>query len=84
MGVAWDGASGDYWHDILPAEAWQENRFDERAFELLYTGHGGSGLSLTLHEVGEMDVTRIAWWRERLSDQRKADAEAIKEAARGR
>jgi hypothetical protein len=79
-GSIWEGSAGDYWQDVFPPPAWQENWFEERAFELLYTGHGGSGLNLTLHDIEEMDVAKITWWRERLNAQREADVKAIKEA----
>ena len=77
-GNAWAGSAGDYWSDLFPPEAWYEQWFGERAFGLLYTGHGGSGLNLTLGDIEEMTLPEIEWWEDRLSAQREADAEAMK------
>lgn len=52
-------------------------------FDLLYKQHGGSGLSLTLAEILDLEYDRMMWFHDRLADAREEDAKAIKNAARG-
>jgi len=54
----------------------------EGVFQLLYHQHGGSGLSLSLTEVMELDLDRIRWLLERLGDQRQREARELEQAAR--
>lgn len=49
-------------------------------FELLYTRHGGSGLSLTLEDVMDLPLQRIEWFAERLTERREAEDENIRRA----
>ena len=65
---------------IFPALARDE--FWEAVFQLLYTQHGGSGLSLTLEEVMDLELDRIFWLLERLGEQRRKEAHEIQQAAR--
>lgn len=53
---------------------------DDIAFHLLYRQHGGSGLSISLGDIAEMEISRIMWWREKLDERREAEAEAIDKA----
>jgi len=51
---------------------------------LLYHQHGGSGLSLSLEDVMELDLDRIRWLLERLGEQRHREARELEAAARRR
>jgi len=54
----------------------------EGIFQLLYHQHGGSGLSLSLEDVMELDLDRIRWLLERLGEQRDKEARELAAAAR--
>ena len=54
----------------------------EGVFQLLYHQHGGSGLSLTLAEVMDLDLERMRWLLERLGEQRQKEARELEQAAR--
>ena len=47
-------------------------------FSLLYTTHGGSGLTLSMSEVLELDYAQVEWWSERLDRQRSREAAAMR------
>ncbi|MHB1843376.1 MAG: hypothetical protein ACYCWW_00895 [Deltaproteobacteria bacterium] len=67
---------------LFPALA--EEDLWEGLFQLLYTQHGGSGLSLTMTEAMELDLDRMRWLLERLGEERQREARAIEQAARKR
>jgi hypothetical protein len=46
--------------------------------ELLYIQHGGSGMQLSYDAVMGMELSEILWWRQRLYDKRKAEADALR------
>jgi len=54
----------------------------EGFFALLYHQHGGSGLSLSLDDIMNLDLDRIRWLIERLGKQRETEARALAAAAR--
>ncbi|TMQ13299.1 MAG: hypothetical protein E6J91_18755 [Deltaproteobacteria bacterium] len=54
----------------------------EGFFQLLYRQHGGSGLSLSLEDVMDLDLDRIRWLLERLGEQRDKEARELAAAAR--
>jgi len=54
----------------------------EGFFQLLYHQHGGSGLSLNLDDIMNLDLDRIRWLIERLGKQRETEARALAAAAR--
>jgi hypothetical protein len=80
IGEAGEGGAVDgLFPRIDPDELW------EGIFQLLYHQHGGSGLSLTLEDVMELDLDRIRWLLERLGEQREREARELAAAAqRGR
>lgn len=56
--------------------------FRELVFQLLYAQHGGSGLTLTLSDVMDLELGDIYWLIERLGDQRRREAREIEQAGR--
>ena len=48
---------------------------------MLYVQHGGSGLSLSMNDILEMDLGELSWWAERLDTQRTREADAIRKAS---
>jgi hypothetical protein len=54
----------------------------EGVFQLLYRQHGGSGLSLSLTEVMDLDLERMRWLLDRLGEQRQKEARELEQAAR--
>jgi hypothetical protein len=71
-----EGAVDGLFPAIDPDELW------EGIFQLLYRQHGGSGLSLSLEDVMELDLDRIRWLLERLGEQRDREARELAAAAR--
>lgn len=51
---------------------------------LTYKQYGGTGLNFTYSEAMELDVARLNWFCEWLSEQRDREARALKAAARRR
>lgn len=49
--------------------------------ELLYTQHGGSGLSLTFADIMELDYDRVFFLLEFLGEKRSDEAAAIRRAS---
>lgn len=56
---------------------------DDAIFHLLYQQHGGSGLSLTLADVEELEWARMLRFIEQLGETRKKEAAAISRAQKG-
>ena len=54
----------------------------EGVFQLIYHQHGGSGLSLTLPDVMDLDLDRMRWLLERLGEQRQKEARELEQAAK--
>jgi hypothetical protein len=54
----------------------------EQRFQLTYTQHGGSGTSLTLADVDEMDWAEMVWWYERLMEERERESAALRAASK--
>jgi hypothetical protein len=72
-----EGGGVDALFPPLPAdELW------EGIFQLLYHQHGGSGLTLTLDDVMDLDLDRIRWLLQRLGEQREKEARELENAAR--
>jgi len=63
---------------------YDEDYFKELVFALGYLQHGGSGLGWTPSEVLDLPVSDASWYVSRLVKARKADADAIKKAAKPR
>lgn len=72
-------AGGVDWRDLFAIE---ENTVDRIAFDLLWHQHGGSGLSLTLADIEDMEISRALLWREWVGEQREAEADAIRDAGK--
>ncbi len=54
-------------------------------FGMLYTQHGGSGLTgLTHRDLLELSLGEVEWYAERLDAQRSKEAQAIRAANRGK
>lgn len=56
----------------------------EAIFQLSWIQHGGSGLGWTRTEALELDLAELAWWLERIDEQRTREARALERAARRR
>jgi hypothetical protein len=65
---------------LFPPVAEEDIR--EAIFQLCWTQHGGSGLGWTRTEALELDLGELAWWLERIADQRAQEARAIEKASR--
>lgn len=61
----------------LDLESWRN-----RAFELCWTAHGGSGLGLSWQDVLEMDAGDANWLYKAVDRRRGEEAKAIKAAAK--
>lgn len=54
-------------------------------FGMLYTQHGGSGLTgLSYTELLELSLDEVEWYAERLDAQRSREAAAIRSAGKGK
>lgn len=54
----------------------------EAKFRLLYTQHGGSGLSVSPQWVDDLPWGDLTWWLERLEQERRREYDAQKAAAK--
>jgi len=61
----------------LDLESWRN-----RAFELCWTAHVGSGLGLPWRDVLEMDAADANWLYDAVDRRRREEAKAIKAAAK--
>lgn len=59
-----------------------ESEWDEVRFHLMWLEHGGSGLGMQFSEVNELDYLQIVRLAELKEEQRKREADAMKNAAR--
>lgn len=54
----------------------------ELVFPVCWIEHGGSGLNLAFHEAFQCTLSDLHWLRERATKERKAEAEAIRNASK--
>jgi len=69
---------------VIDLEAARPDLVDEYVMQLCYTQHGGSGYGFTRADVLDMSPLEASDCLERLSDNRKREADAIRSQSRGR
>lgn len=68
------------WVDLFPE--YEEDFFKELVFSLSYIEHGGSGLGWSCNEVLSLELGEALWYLERLNNERKKEAAAVRRATK--
>lgn len=66
----------------MPFPDWED--VQDCYFSLLYSLHGGSGLSLSKADIDELDWEQVEFFIDRLDSQRSREAAALRSASRGK
>lgn len=55
-----------------------ESIWDELRFELMWREYGGQGLGMSFTEIGELDWMQVRFFIDRMREQKKKEAAALK------